>query len=278
MSTIKSSNEHLTLNADGSGKDIKFQSNGSEVASISDGGVVTATSYAGSGASLTGVADGTKLPLAGGALTGNITSNSKLTINNATVQGALVGVYTGGFNDAGVVAESGIHLANSTAANTVMQMTFGLQSPAQTKAAGYIGFKNTDVTGLTKGALIFGTRDVVTDTTPIERLRITSDGRGLSQFTAKAWWRFNGTGTVAIADSHNVSSVSDSGTGDYRINYANSLSSANHSVVFQVQIYTQYGNVSDDVDNQNAGFVDVIHREGSSPNDSARVMGQVFGD
>ena len=55
MSTIKSSNEHLTLNADGSGKDIKFQSNGSEVASISDGGVVTATSFAGSGAALTGV-------------------------------------------------------------------------------------------------------------------------------------------------------------------------------------------------------------------------------
>ena len=43
MSTIKSSAEHLTLNADGSGNDIKFQSNGSEVASISDGGVVTST-------------------------------------------------------------------------------------------------------------------------------------------------------------------------------------------------------------------------------------------
>ena len=55
MSTIKSSDEHLTLNADGSGNDIKFQSNGSEVASISDGGVVTATSFAGSGANLTGI-------------------------------------------------------------------------------------------------------------------------------------------------------------------------------------------------------------------------------
>jgi hypothetical protein len=31
MSTIKSSTEHLTLNADGSGKEIKFQSNGVEV-------------------------------------------------------------------------------------------------------------------------------------------------------------------------------------------------------------------------------------------------------
>ena len=46
MSTIKSSDEHLTLNADGSGNDIKFQSNGSEVASISDAGKITATNFA----------------------------------------------------------------------------------------------------------------------------------------------------------------------------------------------------------------------------------------
>ena len=55
MSTIKSSTEHLTLNADGSGKDIKFQANGVEKASISSTGVMTATSYAGDGSALTGV-------------------------------------------------------------------------------------------------------------------------------------------------------------------------------------------------------------------------------
>ena len=38
------------------------------------------------------------------------------------------------------------------------------------------------------------------------------------------------------------------------------------------------GNVSDDVDNQNAGYVDLTHREGSSPNDSNRIMLVVFGD
>ena len=41
MSTIKSSNEHLTLNADGSSKDIKFQANGVEKASISSAGVIS---------------------------------------------------------------------------------------------------------------------------------------------------------------------------------------------------------------------------------------------
>ena len=38
MSTIKSSAENLTLNADGANNDIKFQSNGSEVASIDQAG------------------------------------------------------------------------------------------------------------------------------------------------------------------------------------------------------------------------------------------------
>ena len=55
MSTIKSSTEHLTLNADGVGKDIKFQANGVEKASISSAGVMTATSFAGDGSALTGV-------------------------------------------------------------------------------------------------------------------------------------------------------------------------------------------------------------------------------
>ena len=44
MSTLKSSAEDLTLNADGSGNDIKFQSNGVEKASIDQDGLLTATS------------------------------------------------------------------------------------------------------------------------------------------------------------------------------------------------------------------------------------------
>jgi hypothetical protein len=55
MSTLKSSAEDLTLNADGSGNDILFQSNGSQVGSLTAEGVLTATSFAGSGASLTGI-------------------------------------------------------------------------------------------------------------------------------------------------------------------------------------------------------------------------------
>lgn len=44
MSIIKSSVDHLTINADGASKDIKFQANGVEVASISSAGALTSTS------------------------------------------------------------------------------------------------------------------------------------------------------------------------------------------------------------------------------------------
>ena len=65
------------------------------------------------------------------------------------------------------------------------------------------------------------------NTNSTERMRITSDGRGLSQFTAKAWVNFNGTGTVAIRDSHNVSSITDNGTGDYTITLSNAMANTN---------------------------------------------------
>ena len=53
MSTIKSSAENLTLNADGANNDIIFQSNGSNVATLDQAGLLTATTFAGSGSSLT---------------------------------------------------------------------------------------------------------------------------------------------------------------------------------------------------------------------------------
>jgi len=46
---------------------------------------------------------------------------------------------------------------------------------------------------------------------------------------AKAWVNWNGTGTVAIRDSYNVSSMSDRGTGKYTINFSTAMSDTNYS-------------------------------------------------
>ena len=46
---------------------------------------------------------------------------------------------------------------------------------------------------------------------------------------AKAWVNFNGTGTPAIRDSFNVSSITDNGTGNYTVNFTTALTDANYS-------------------------------------------------
>jgi hypothetical protein len=47
---------------------------------------------------------------------------------------------------------------------------------------------------------------------------------------AAAWVNFNGTGTVAIRASSNVSSITDQGTGVYLINFTNALSDTNYAL------------------------------------------------
>jgi hypothetical protein len=45
----------------------------------------------------------------------------------------------------------------------------------------------------------------------------------------KVWVNFDGTGTPAIREDFNVSSITDNGTGDYTVNFTNSLADANYS-------------------------------------------------
>jgi len=47
-------------------------------------------------------------------------------------------------------------------------------------------------------------------------------------YAARAWVNFNGTGSVAIRASGNVSSLSDNGTGDYTVNFTTALPTADY--------------------------------------------------
>ena len=49
-------------------------------------------------------------------------------------------------------------------------------------------------------------------------------------YAARAWVNFNGTGTVAIRASGNVSSITDNGTGDYTVNFTTAMPDVNYSV------------------------------------------------
>ena len=49
--------------------------------------------------------------------------------------------------------------------------------------------------------------------------------------SAKAWVNFNGTGTIAVRDSLNVSSTTDIGTGYYGVTFSNNMANVGYSIV-----------------------------------------------
>ena len=53
----------------------------------------------------------------------------------------------------------------------------------------------------------------------------------IPSYSARAWVNFNGTGTVAIRESGNVSSITDNGTGNYDVNFTTAMPDVNYCVV-----------------------------------------------
>ena len=60
-------------------------------------------------------------------------------------------------------------------------------------------------------------------------------GSAATAYGCRAWVNFNGTGTVAIRASGNVSSITDNGTGNYTVNFTNALPDVNYSCVTSVK-------------------------------------------
>jgi hypothetical protein len=55
-------------------------------------------------------------------------------------------------------------------------------------------------------------------------------GSAAKAYGCRAWVNFNGTGTVAIRASGNVSSITDNGTGLYTVNFTTAMPDTNYSV------------------------------------------------
>jgi hypothetical protein len=63
-------------------------------------------------------------------------------------------------------------------------------------------------------------------------------------YACRAWVNFNGTGTVAIRASGNVSSITDNGTGLYTANFATAMPDANYCLQGTCNLNTGDGYVS----------------------------------
>ena len=101
------------------------------------------------------------------------------------------------------------------------------------------------------GRLVFSTT-ADGASSPTERFRISSTGAQSSvipggstlypSFNCRAWVNFNGTGTVAIRASGNVSSITDNGTGDYTVNFTTAMPDANYCSTLSINTGSVTGN------------------------------------
>jgi len=142
---------------------------------------------------------------------------------------------------------------------------------------GYVGSAEPLVNGsISDLALRANNALVLSSGGATERLKITSDGRGLSQFTAKAWLLMNGTGTPSVADSHNVSSITDNGTADYSANFSNTMTNGSFCVVGSAKGDTKVFTLV----SQSTSYARCEIRQSTdgTKSDNSHVCLQVFGD
>jgi hypothetical protein len=102
----------------------------------------------------------------------------------------------------------------------------------------------------------------------------TSATTNLQQGLCKCWCQFDGTGTIAIENSFNSSSLTDVGTGDYTVHMTNSLSP-------DTGPYFANGNQMHalDVSSDDAGVIRLgTYNTSHSATDTSRVYTGKFGD
>ncbi len=80
------------------------------------------------------------------------------------------------------------------------------------------------------------------------------------QSAAKAWSKLNGTGTISLYDSFNISSVADNGTGDYTHTMTSAMANANYSHTFTARTYF------------------AVFRDGQTPTTTTYRIGHIYND
>mgnify|MGYP003661293375 CR=1 FL=1 len=153
-----------------------------------------------------------------------------------------------------------------TAAATKVTVTsagnvgIGTSTPAQkfVVSDGGVNFA-TSVSGSVQNIGTFTDNTLAVIANSIEQMRVTS--AGLLSFNSgygsvapaygcRAWVNFNGTGTVAIRASGNVSSITDNATGNYTVNFTTAMPDANYCAL------ATSGNTSSNV----SGIVNAVNR------------------
>ena len=118
------------------------------------------------------------------------------------------------------------------------------------------------------------------DQNKIERtLRVDATGNNQigKNNLIEAWVVFTSTGTVAVFDGYNVTSVTDLGAGNFRLNFTNELDSANYALMGSAQFsvssrFVEMSNTDPTTTTCNIFVTDVGGTSGDSPRISAVIV------
>ena len=176
--------------------------------------------------SLFSVADA--VPATGGTFSGNVTMNGDLTVDTNTL-------YVDSTNN-----NVGIGTSSPTASLTV-----GAADNEGTLRIGDNGTYYGEIKRINASDELrighYGASQKLTfHTVNTERMQLDSSGNlkfnsgygsVATAYGCRAWVNFNGTGTVAIRGGGSVSSITDTGTGNYNVNFTTAMPDSVYSVV-----------------------------------------------
>ena len=140
----------------------------------------------------------------------------------------------------------------------------------QTTAAAAFNALKQDATDAVTGVVELATAaeaQAGTDTTRVltpARLRDAVNASGSAPiYACRAWVNFNGTGTVAIRASGNVSSITDNGTGSYVVNLAVAMPDVNYVAQAQARTGSGTNTTRVDVPSSTSSFAILTLNDGS---------------
>lgn len=90
-------------------------------------------------------------------------------------------------------------------------------------------------------------------------------------YACRAWVNFNGTGTVAIRGSGNVSSITDNGVGNYTVNFTTAMQDANYATQVTITNVSTSASCVHQISNQLTGSVSLTNYENGALTDNSQI-------
>lgn len=134
-----------------------------------------------------------------------------------------------------------------------------------------IYFPGADRVGITEGGTQVGEFDASGN------FKFNSGyGSVATAYGCRAWVNFNGTGTVAIRASGNVSSITDGGVGFYSVNLTTAMPDVNYSALVSTWAYTTWQGMTNGVEIISSSLFYIVHKENGNDVDAPGVLIAVF--